>query len=336
MDWIKIMCNILDHRKIKMIRKSPEGNTLVLLWLLLLVEAGKCNRGGYLMISDTVPYTDETISMITDIPLSIVKLGLSIFGQLGMVDRLDNDVIYIRNWRRYQSVDKLEERRRKDRLRQQRHRQRQRQKILESPEEQQIVSRDSHVSMSRYVTSENRQEQSRAEKTTTELVRSLLAETPFVKISNKELQALEERHGLERLLQVADIAAETWRRNPEERRNPGGYLNTLCSALVVPAWYVPFAERQKAAEESQRRKKKIEKEQAAQKAREEEERIATETLWKSLSDEERKEYLEQVRAGLPAGVDPPDTVLEIIARGLAGQQCSRARMTEETARSCGK
>jgi len=45
MDWIKIMCNLLDHRKIKMIRKGPEGNTLFLLWLLMLTEAGKCNRG---------------------------------------------------------------------------------------------------------------------------------------------------------------------------------------------------------------------------------------------------------------------------------------------------
>ena len=55
MDWVKVMCNLLDHRKIKMIRKGPKGNTLVLLWLLMLTEAGKCNRGGYLMaaIGDT-------------------------------------------------------------------------------------------------------------------------------------------------------------------------------------------------------------------------------------------------------------------------------------------
>jgi len=54
-DWIKVMCNILDHRKIKMIRKGPEGNTLVLLWLMMLIEAGKCDHGGYLMVSDSLP-----------------------------------------------------------------------------------------------------------------------------------------------------------------------------------------------------------------------------------------------------------------------------------------
>jgi len=94
MDWIKIMCNILDHRKIKMIRKSPEGNTLVLLWLLLLTEAGKCNRGGYLMVSDSLSYTAETLSMVMDIPLPTVQLGLKIFADLDMIDSKDG-VIFI-------------------------------------------------------------------------------------------------------------------------------------------------------------------------------------------------------------------------------------------------
>ena len=87
MDWIKIMCNLLDHRKIKMIRKGPEGNTLFLLWLLMLTEAGKCNRGGYLMVSDSLAYTGETLSMVTDIPLPTVQLGLSIFVELEMIDQ---------------------------------------------------------------------------------------------------------------------------------------------------------------------------------------------------------------------------------------------------------
>ena len=84
-----MMCNILDHRKIKILRKEPEGNTLVLLWLLMLAEAGKCNRGGYLMISDSIPYTDKTLSMVTDIPLPTVQLGLAIFGRLEMIDQQD-------------------------------------------------------------------------------------------------------------------------------------------------------------------------------------------------------------------------------------------------------
>ncbi len=238
MDWIKIMCNLLDNRKIKIIRREPEGNTLVLLWLLMLSEAGKCNRGGYLMISDKTPYTVETLGMVTDIPLPTVQLGLAIFSRLEMIDSVDQ-AFFIKNWRKYQSEDKLEKRRRKDRLRQQPHRDRERKKLLLLSSEK-GVSRDSHVNPSRDVTPENRQEKNRGEKTTTEQTRLLLADTPFVKISDSEILGLEERHGAKRLLQAADIAAETWRRNREDKHNPGGYLNALCTSMMVPDWYVSF------------------------------------------------------------------------------------------------
>ncbi|MEA3467968.1 MAG: phage replisome organizer N-terminal domain-containing protein [Thermodesulfobacteriota bacterium] len=316
MDWVKIMCNILDHRKIKMIRKSPEGNTLVLLWLLILAEAGKCCRGGYLMVSDKMPYTAETLSMITDIPLSTVQLGLTIFEKLEMIDQLDR-AIFIRNWGKYQSEDKLEARRKKDRIRQQRHRKKKRNKMKLLPETDN-VSRDSHIAPSRDVTQENRQDKKRVEKrTTTEQARLLLFETPLVKISDQELQSLEKRHGSERLLQAVDIAAEIWRRNPEEKHNPGGYLNTLCTSLVVPEWYVPFSQRKLMEKESQRKKEVLEAEQAALAVKDEAETTATRKLWATLSDAQREGYLTKVRGSLPTSINPGMDVLLIMAKSLA-------------------
>ena len=70
--------------------------------------------------------------MITDIPLPTVQLGLTIFAELEMIDRKDG-AIFIRNWRKYQSEDKLEARREKDRLRQQRHREKEREKMQALP-----------------------------------------------------------------------------------------------------------------------------------------------------------------------------------------------------------
>jgi len=241
MDWIKIMCNLLDHRKIKMVRKGPEGNTLFLLWLLMLTEAGKCNRGGYLMLSDNLAYTSDTLSMVTGIPLPIVQLGLSIFVELDMIDQQDG-VLFIKNWRKYQSEDKLEARRAKDRLRQERHRENERNKILALPPSD--VSRNHHVRLSRDVTPENRQEQNREEQSrkeqTTDAVRLFLQDTPLFRISDHDLQDLQQRHGNERLMQAADIAAETWHSKREDSRNPGGYLQALCASLVVPEWYGTF------------------------------------------------------------------------------------------------
>lgn len=317
MDWIKIMCNILDHRKIKMIRKGPEGNTLVLLWLLMLTEAGKCNRGGYLMISDSLPYTVDTLSMVMDIPLPTVQLGLVIFADLDMIDSKDG-AIFIKNWTKYQSEDKLEARREKERLRQQRHRQKERDKLraLPSPEQ---ASRDSNVSMSRDVTQENRQDKSREDKTTDQ-IRFLLSGTPLVKISDRELSGLEKRHGPEQLLRAADIAAETWRRNREDKHNPGGYLNFLCSSLVIPDWYVSFEERIVKTKRSEHRKKVIESEQAAFKIREEAKNAAMDELWDSLPEEKREQHRKKAIASLPKNIVPSMTVTTVLAKLLAWEE----------------
>ncbi len=322
MDWIKIMCNILDHRKIKMIRKGPEGNTLVLLWLLMLAEAGKCNRGGYLMVSDSLPYSAETLSMVTDILLPTVQLGLAIFAELDMIDSKDA-AIFIKNWGKYQSEDKLEARREKDRIRQQKHREKEREKLLALPPPDE-VSRDSHVSLSRDVTQENRQEQSRVDKTT-DKVRLMLSSTPFEEITVRELEVLVKRHGHEKLSLTADVAAETWRRHPDDKHNPGGYLNALCASLIIPDWYVPFKERARKAEESLRRKKVIEAEQSTMERKEEEKNAAMDVLWNSLSDKQRKGYQDQVGGSLPKNIVVDEDIVMIMAKSLAleeAQPCS--------------
>lgn len=315
MDWIKIMCNLLDHRKIKMIRKGPEGNTLFLLWLLMLTEAGKCNRGGYLMVSDSLAYTSDTLSMVTDIPLPIVQLGLSIFNELDMIDQQDG-VLFIKNWRKYQSEDKLEARRAKDRLRQQRLRDNERSKILTLPPAD--LSRDHHVRLSRDVTPENRQEQNREEQSrkeqTTETVRLLLQDTPLFKISDHDLQDLQQRHGIERLMQAADIAAETWRRKREDLRNPGGYLQALCASLVVPEWYVPFAERQKRAKALHQQQEATASQQKAVKAQEEAASAERDALWNGLAEEERESFRSLALADLPVGVNAAAGVVQILAK----------------------
>ena len=142
----------------------------------------------------------------------------------------------------------------------------------------------------------------------------LLAETALTKVTEQELQGLAKRHGSERLLQASDIAAETWRRTTKDIPNPAGYINTLCTTLVVPDWYVPYEERKAAAKESQRKKEERKVEQVARKAKEDAETAASEALWQSLPGEQREEYLAQVRASLPAGIEPPMSVLVAMAR----------------------
>jgi predicted phage replisome organizer len=298
MEWVKVRCDIFEHRKIKLIRKGAKGDILVLLWVMLIAEAGKCGRGGALMISENMPYTAETLSLLLAMPESVVEQGLKLFARLEMIER--DEVIRIRNWRKYQSEDKLEVRREKDRLRQQRHR-----------EKESEVSQ----SLSRDVTPENRTEKNRVDNiTTTEEIRLLLSQTTLSKISDQELGGLMQRHGPGRLRQAADVAAETWRRNRGEIRNPGGFLNTLCEALVIPDWYVPPEERQKRARETRRRQEMQTAGLVVQQQMEELENKARDELWQSLSDAERDQFCTIARNECPVCTQPSEEVIQILAK----------------------
>jgi len=318
MEWVKVMCNFLDHRKIKLIRKEPRGDTLVLLWLSLVAEAGKCGRGGALLVCENTPYDAKTLSLLLAMKKTTVERGLDLFARLRMIE-WQGDILCIRNWRKYQSEEKLELRREKERLRQQRHRQKEpgAPPPMSPPMSQpmsQVVSRDSHAPLSRDVTQENRQEKNRVEKTTTNSVRLLLSETPLANISDQELGVLLQRHSAERMLLAADVAAQTWRRDRTEIRNPGGYLNRLCETLVVPEWYVPLEERYRQEQAAKRRCEMQTAEQAARQAAEEIENKARDRLWQSLSEEERQPFCAAARRECPAGVETSEEVVVILAK----------------------
>ena len=326
MEWVKVMCNFLDHRKIKLIRKEPRGDTLVLLWLSLVAEAGKCGRGGALLVCENTPYDAKTLSLLLAMKKTTVERGLDLFARLRMIE-WQGDILCIRNWRKYQSEEKLELRREKERLRQQRHRQKEpggptpMSPPMSQPMSQvmsqvvsQPVSRDSHATLSRDVTQENRQEKNRVEKTTTNSVRLLLSETPLANISDQELGVLLQRHSAERMWLAADVAAQTWRRDRTEIRNPGGYLNRLCETLVVPEWYVPLEERHRQEQAAKRRCEMQTAEQAARKAAEEIENKARDRLWQSLSEEERQPFCAAARRECPAGVETSEEVVAILAK----------------------
>ena len=322
MEWVKVMCNFLDHRKIKLIRKEPRGDTLVLLWLSLVAEAGKCGRGGALLVCENTPYDAKTLSLLLAMKKTTVERGLDLFARLRMIE-WQGDILCIRNWRKYQSEEKLEQRREKERLRQQRHRQKEpggptpMSPPMSQPMSQvvsQPVSRDSHATLSRDVTQENRQEKNRVDKTTTNSVRLLLSETPLANISDQELGVLLQRHSAERMLLAADVAAQTWRRDHVEIRNPGGYLNRLCETLVVPDWYVPVEERHRQEQAARRRCEMQTAEQAARQAAEEIENKARDRLWQSLSEEERQPFCAAARRECPAGVETSEEVVAILAK----------------------
>lgn len=114
--WIKINVDMFDDEKIKIIQAMPEGDSLLVVWIKLITLAGKTNNGGYVYMSDNIPYTEEMLSTIMNKPLNIIKLALQTFIHLGMIEN-DERGIYLINFEKHQSLDKLEQIKEQTRLR---------------------------------------------------------------------------------------------------------------------------------------------------------------------------------------------------------------------------
>ena len=127
--WIKLNIDMFDDEKIKIIQSMPEGDAMCVIWIKLLTLAGKTNDKGYVYITDDMPYTDEMLSVIFNKPLNTVRLALDTFTKLGMID-VDSKGIYLLNFDRHQSLDKLEKIKEQTRARVQRHREKQKQVAL--------------------------------------------------------------------------------------------------------------------------------------------------------------------------------------------------------------
>ena len=115
--WIKVSTRMFEsNRKIKQIEMMPDGDTILVIWLKLLLLAGNINDSGAIYITPEIPYTDEMLANELRRPVNTVRMALSVFESFGMIEIVDN-VYYLSAWKKYQSTDKLEEMRKKDRER---------------------------------------------------------------------------------------------------------------------------------------------------------------------------------------------------------------------------
>lgn len=123
--WIKLATGLPDNRKIKQIRKLPDGDTIALMWVFLMCLAGDTNDEGMVYFVPEIPYTDEMLAEQFKIDVNTVRLGLATFQRFGMIEIVD-DIICLSSWEKWQAVDKLSEMREKTRQRVAKHREKQR------------------------------------------------------------------------------------------------------------------------------------------------------------------------------------------------------------------
>ena len=88
--WIKLSTDLFNNRKIKQIRKMPEGDAVIGIWLQLMCLAGDVNNGGLIYFSKDIPYTDEMLANEFDRPVNLIRLALKTFETFEMVYLTDN------------------------------------------------------------------------------------------------------------------------------------------------------------------------------------------------------------------------------------------------------
>ena len=140
--WIKITTDMFDNRKIKHLRRLPDGNNIVLIWIMLLTMAGRCNSGGMIFLTENIPYTPKMLADELGFEENTVKLALEALERFGMIISAE-EYFSIAGWQEYQNIEGMEKIREQNRIRKQRQREKAAVQQIEEPRH--VMSRDSHA-----------------------------------------------------------------------------------------------------------------------------------------------------------------------------------------------
>lgn len=105
--WIKLHTAMFDNSKIRYIRTLPEGNNMILIWVMLLTKAGKCNASGFIFLTENIPYTSQMLAAEFGFDLYLIELALATFVKLNMI-QLEEHIIKIAGWEEHQNIDGLD------------------------------------------------------------------------------------------------------------------------------------------------------------------------------------------------------------------------------------
>lgn len=150
--WFKIDKNIFNNRKIQLLLKRKDGDTYFRVWLQLLSLAVECGNNGRLEIGEE-PISAEDCAKIMGKFSDKMRKILEEFLKLGMLKK-DGETLIIKNWEKYQSIDKYENYQIQNRERQKRYRER----IKNEIEKSNVI-----------VTLSNTEEEKRTDKNTKEI-----------------------------------------------------------------------------------------------------------------------------------------------------------------------
>lgn len=112
---------LFHNRKIRQIQNLPQGDTVLVIWLKLLILAGQINDNGLVYITPDIGYSVDTLAAELQRPAAVVKLAMDCFRRFGMAEVDEHGIIFITGWEKHQNVDGMERIRAQNRERQKRY-----------------------------------------------------------------------------------------------------------------------------------------------------------------------------------------------------------------------
>lgn len=91
--WLKLKRDFFKRHDIRIVEAMPNGKDYILFYLKLLLES--VDHEGMLRFSDTIPFDDNMLSVITNTNIDVVRSATKILIQLGLMEVLDDQTIYL-------------------------------------------------------------------------------------------------------------------------------------------------------------------------------------------------------------------------------------------------
>lgn len=93
--WLKLKRDFFKRHDIQIIESMPNGKDYVLFYLKLMVES--IDHEGELRFSDTIPYNEQMLSVVTNTNIDIVRSAIKLLTELKFVEILDDKTLYLKD-----------------------------------------------------------------------------------------------------------------------------------------------------------------------------------------------------------------------------------------------
>lgn len=91
--WLKLQRDFFKRHDIRIIEEMENGKDYLLFYLKLLVES--IDHDGNLRFSDTIPYNEKMLSVVTNTNVDIVRAALKVFRELNLIEVLEDETLYM-------------------------------------------------------------------------------------------------------------------------------------------------------------------------------------------------------------------------------------------------